>query len=355
MNRMFRTARRTLGWSVFALVSMVIVVLVKGIDPEVQVAFQNLNRDAVVRPPEFYAQAQSATRLDVSSGIRPLLNGDAIPKVIAKPSPQQRLKPGPDLPARETELPSLPPLPITPGEASAGEKSESGPSFVELPEPETPAPESTEIAQANPRKTSQNPGRGEKSPAATQAAPPAADKDPAFVAQLTALQEQLNRMAAAQEQNHLSNQSWLESHQMLHQRELQRKLDGIEAGLRELQAKAVRDPGTAKAEDEKHTQRGTIIRQDKVISSEPTSGAGPAIVRNMLESLAEKSNLNVVFSINVEGDVEMTMQDSAGRPALDALRQIPGYVIEKEGRKIQIPPAEPKQYQREAFLPPIVK
>lgn len=358
MNGLFRIATRTLSWGLIAALSLVVVVIARGVHPEVLVAFKPVNdgtllatdSPSVVVPPEHFAQAQPGTRLDVPNGIRSALNGGARPSVLAKRSP-------PSGPAKTSILEPLPPLPTMPDEGTEESvPNEVGPVF-ELPTPPgADGAQATEVAQATP-----GPGAVESPAAADASAAPVLENSTPrtnsnFVAQLTAMQEQLNKIAAQQEQSQQSQQSWLESHQLLHQRQLQQKLDGIEAGLRQLQAQAGQAGAPMKTNDDRGTSRSTIIRHDKPgTARSPIAAGANAMVREVLGSLAEQSNLNLTLSINVEGDVEMNLQNATPEEAANALQNAPGYVVEKDGQKVHVPPAPAQQYQREVFLPPIIK
>lgn len=413
MNRLFRIATRALSWGLIAILSLVIVVVINGIPRETLVAFQNLHEETRIAaqsssstPPEFYAQAASpGTRLDVPAGVRPSSNSGRKLKVRAIPdfplASAKRLntKSGqktPEVPpTEEGATATLPPLPDSPegfaksadetdppeapqSEASQPEASQpdqvaqdSGEKVLLLPPPpdelESP-PESvsdvepTVVAERSPSPTAEGsrpktpaPRAGQaQSPASSKLDAPAAAQEANVRAQLSVMREQLNRIAETQEKNLLSQQSWLESHHLLHQRELQQKLDAIEAKLRDLKIPQPDPAVTAKPTESGTIPRGYIMRQDKIITTPAGPEGSPAFVRDMLQSLADRSNLNVTLSINVEGDVEMSLQNSAASETLNALQKLPGYVLEKNGKRIQIPPQEPMQHQREAFLPPIV-
>lgn len=357
MHGLFRIATRTLSLGLIAALSLVVVVIAKGIHPEVLVAFKPTDNATLiasdaknVQPPEHFAQAQSGTRLDVSNGIRSAINGKTRPSISARRSP-------PDLSENTSAAQQLPPLPVMPEESLEAPANNQVEPVFELPAPsgsETAQP--TEVAQAVP------PPSPAESPATTDAATapglenskPAADSN--FVAQLTALQEQLNKIAAQQEQSHQSQQSWLESHQLLHQRQLEQKMEGIEAGLKELKAQLKQAGTPVNNSVDRGTSRSTIIRHDKAGSpSSPLTSGASSVVRDVLGSLAEQSNVNLTLSINVEGDVEMNLQDRTAESAGSGPQPSPGYVVQKNGQQIYIPPAEPQGTQREVFLPPIIK
>ena len=354
MNRMFRVATRALSLGLISILSLVIVVVANGIPTETLVAFRDMHDEARQAaqskgsdrsgPPEFYAQAESDARLDAPNGLRGALNGPQKSTVNAQRLPNSRSPSGSDSSvltgADAAEQPSVAGMPRT------GKKQETGPAFELPPPPEDegqPA-ESVELAQADPPQKTRNSGRN-------TLPPPSESK---FVEQLTALQEQLNKIAAAQEQNQLSQQSWLESHQLLHERQLQQKLAGIEAGLKELKTVSDQLSATIKTPDST-APRGYIVRQDKITTSPAGLETHPAVVRDVLQSLGDKSNLNLSLSINVEGDVEMNLANSASAEALDTVHKLPGYLLEKNGQKIHIPPGEPQLHQRDAYLPPVVK
>lgn len=358
MNGMFRIATRTLSWGLIAALSLVAVVLANGIHPEVLVAFKSLNIEETllatdspgVVPPEHFAQAPSGTRLDVPNGIRSALNGGPRPSVLAQRSP-------PDVPAKASVAKPLPPLPTMPDEGpEEATPHPVGPVF-ELPVP----PAADRLPQAAVAQATPSPAPAE-SPATDDAAvtpvleKSAPDTHSNFVAQLTAMQEQLQKLAAQQEQSQQSQQSWLESHQLLHQRQLQQKLEGIEAGLRQLQAQSALAGSSLKTSDDPGTSRSTIVRHDKrATPRSPLVSGATAVVRDVLESLAEQSNVNLTLSINVEGDVEMNLRNGTAEEAAGGLPGTPGYVVQKNGQQFHIPPAPPQLYQREVFLPPIIK
>lgn len=357
MNGLFRIATRTLSLGLIAALSLVGVVIAKGIHPEVLVAFKPVNEGTLLasdfktaEPPEHFAQAQSTTRLDVSNGIRAALNGGGRPSVLARRSP-------PGLPAKTSTDNPLPPLPAMPDEGPEVASPNSVVPVFELPAPPDAAGSpQAEVAQATPGTAG-----GESPAAADVSATPDLQKttpetNSHFVAQLTAMQEQLNKIAAQQEQSQQSQQSWLESHQLLHQRQLQQKLEGIEAGLRQLQTQAAQAGVPLKGDVDRGTSRSTIIRHGKSgTARSPMAAGATAVVRDVLESLADQSNLNLTLSINVEGDVEMNLQNGTAETAAQALQEATGYVVEKNGQKVHIPPAPAQQYQREVFLPPIIK
>lgn len=357
MNGLFRIATRTLSLGLIAALSLVVVVIAKGIHPEVLVAFKPTDNATLmasdsknVEPPEHFAQAQSGTRLDVSNGIRSALNGGTRPSVIARRSP-------PDRSESTIATQQLPPLPVMPDETPETPAANEVQPVFELPvPPATDAPQATVVAQAVPASPT------EESPTTTDStAAPGLEKstpptDSNFVAQLTALQAQLNKIAAQQEQSQQSQQSWLESHQLLHQRQLEQKLEGIEAGLKELKTQFKQTGAPVTNSVDRGTSRSTIIRHDKSGSARsPLKSGASAVVRDVLGSLAEQSNVNLTLSINVEGDVEMNLQDATAESAANGSQPSPGYVVQKNGQKVYIPPAEPQGTQREVFLPPIIK
>ncbi len=420
MNGLFQVATRTLGLGVLAALSLVAVVVFKGIHPEVLVAFRELRDDTLLAadgpthtspsddpaplPPEHFAQAQSDSRLDVPTGIRSALNGQNRPSLLAKRSSPDELSQANDLmTGADPSRSSLPPLPdAQDATESFTEEPVSGPALELPPSPnheaeldhreiaqvpptvptQSPAEAPVETAKRNSSKPGTSPPKNSSAvpaplaitprathPAATSAATPQVDSK--LAAQLNAMQEQLNRISAQQEQHQESQQSWLESHQLLHQRQLQQKLEGIEAGLRELQAQARTSP--------RSSTRSTVIRHDKPGTEQSPLTAGvTSAVRDAIESLADQSNVNLTLSINVEGDIEMNVQNGAeengatnggGTPVNRAPVALPpndnsgmaqnprGYVVQKKGhQKVFIPPVViPQQHQREVFLPPIIK
>lgn len=192
---------------------------------------------------------------------------------------------------------------------------------------------------------------------------------PGLEERLEALQRQLTTLTTEQEQQRLSYQTWLEQSQSQQQQQLKTHLEGIEATLRELKNRSVQEPPKS-GPSEPYIQRAdgkgrrTVNSSTPVIREERPDADGARRfsieshqtgVRELLDALAQKANLNVVLAINVEGDVEMSLQNATTEQALEAIQKSTGYVVEKSGQKVYIRPAEPKRHQRDEFLPPIVK
>ena len=75
----------------------------------------------------------------------------------------------------------------------------------------------------------------------------------------------------------------------------------------------------------------------------------------MLDALDKKANLNLMFEINVDGNVEMNLKEATAEEALEVMRKSARQAGDKSTRKTQPRPATPMSHQREVFLPPIVK
>lgn len=370
MNPLFRSARRTLSWGLLATLSVVLLVLARGVDPEVRLAFQppvesaedaaESEDAAEPQPPEHFAKADSDTRLDATTASISPANGSGRSKINAQPSLPSNVAVQPEGPqVSPGKMPQLPPLPSTSDEATDSTEQANAAAVIELP----PPPDFTEAPAAEPVKEETNTGTARISPAANAAStlpPPDAARavpDPKFVAQLAALQEQLDRIAAAQEQHRTTQQTWLESHYQQYQEQLEKKLSGIEAGLKDLQEKSELLSTLTKDQTERTDRvapQASITRGNRTVTSMSNGKLGaPGMMRDVLESLVDKSNVNLTLSINVAGDVEMSLQDPQSRGGLTPGSN--GYIVGKDGRKThvnsprQVPPPE------EDYLPPIVQ
>ena len=209
----------------------------------------------------------------------------------------------------------------------------------------------------------------DKSPNPTSPTASISPTTPGLEERLESLQRQLKTLTTEQEQQRLTYQSWLATTQSQQQQQLKSHLEGIEATLRELKSRADQAPPKsgptepyiqrADGKDRKPTHPSApVIREERPdadgerrfsIESHQTG------LRELLDALAHKANLNVILSINVEGDVELSLQNATTEQALAAIQKSTGYVVEKSGQRVYIRPGDSKRYQREEFLPPIVK
>jgi hypothetical protein len=278
------------------------------------------------------------------------------------------------------ELPQLPPLPSTP--LVNGSEVEGDSQDVEVLEPpaEMTAKEDFEIAsntppepKSTPASVSAKPTAGEppvvnsnESAASPDAVSQSQSPDAAALAsRVNSLQAQLAKMTAEQEQFRLSQQSQLESSQVLQQQKFQEKLKAIEETLLEIKGKPEQ-----RAKSEPYIQRvnpkgpKAESRPAPVVREEQPGADGEkrftieshrGELRELLDTLTQKANLNLIFTINVEGDVEMSLQNATADEALKAIQNTTGYVVEKAGEKVYVRPGPPTGYQREVFLPPIIK
>ncbi|MDB5338884.1 MAG: hypothetical protein JWN70_4503 [Planctomycetaceae bacterium] len=397
MKSLFRIATRTLGLGLLVAVCLVVVVTAKGIDPEVLVSFRSLNDQAPpsIEPdspaiPLQFAQVEPTTRLDAPASVRTALGGGFKRTVVPRgrgPVPQPATN---EVVDSTKELPQLPPLPRAPresgfeteGDSPEAEILESPPEMttredfeVALGEPSgkaaVPSAKSADVAESS--QASPLPGEPPvvKPAGPATAASKSADREEpkpdsaGLTNRLDSLKEQLQKLTAEQERQRISHQSWLESAQLLQQQKLQGKLDEIEATLRDLKAKPDR-----LGKSEPYIQRlnpkdrgadcasPTVVREErpgtdgeKRFSIESHQGG----LRELLDTLTQKANLNLVLSINVEGNVEMSLQNATAEEALKAIQNTTGYVVEKSGQKVYVRPGVPMGHQREEFLPPIVK
>ena len=395
MNSLFQIATRTLGLGLLVALSLVLVVTTKGIHPEVLVAFQPRSADvqfaqAPVTPPDplQFAQVEPTTRLDAPARVTSATG----PGYRRTPTPPQRttrpLKPTGDERESEKELPQLPPLPQAPRDASLEDVSDAAvaevlespaemvsPEDVEVALSEPVGPESTATAKsgivANPPPAnslpSSVPDKQSTIAAVSESAPGESQKPETsgVASRLDALQEQLQKVALEQEQQRLLQQSFLGSAQLLQDQRVQGKLDNIEAALRELSTKTDRP-----AKSEPYIQRihpkeqATGSRSAPVVREERPGSDGEKRfsieshqggLRELLDTLTQKANLNLVLTINVEGDVEMSLQNATAEEALKAIENTTGYVVEKAGQKVYVRPGVPQRHQRDTYLPPIVK
>lgn len=397
MNRLFRIASRTLCLGILAALSLVLVVTAKGIHPEVLVTFRSLNDripagDGAESPAEplQFAQADPTTRLDAPAGVRSDSRSGFQRTVTPRIRSAQSL-PNHEVQESTRELPQLPPLPSTPrinGSEVEGESEQA--ELLDAPREMTTS-EDFEVASNTPASSTNKPPHLSKTdalnspaapmpgeppivkanePAASKSAAPEIEKSDTagLKGRIDELQAQLQKLTTEQEQQKLSQQSFLESSQVLQEQKFQAKLNSIEESLREIKAK----PATApKSEpfiqpfDPKHPKREKsdarstpIVREEepgtdgeKRFSIESHQGG----LRELLDTLTQKANLNLVLTINVEGDVEMSLQNATADEALKAIENTTGYVVEKAGKKVYVRPGPPMGYQREVFLPPIVK
>ncbi len=382
MNHLFRIATRTLSWGLAATLTLVLVVIAKGVHPEVLVAFKPLSPAAASdferqpQPPELFAQVEPHTRLDSPAGIRTAMGKRPNP-VTARRAPAGNLS---DPTEQANRLPQLPPLPVN-GDGDT-DPADTRPEAEILNAP--PEPDSAEPTRVARNETSSsrafNPRLDARSTAVVPSAPVLGHtKESEYLDRLATLQQQLNQLARAQEQSRIVHQSWLESHQILQQSKLQTQLNGIEASLQALSEKPSR-PGSESSKPASQAtnpdqpqgeQPASETAPGKTKSTGPGTGSitrdgphGPKRtlnnsqtegVREVLDALDKKANLNLMFEINVDGNVEMNLKEATAEEALEVMRKSAGQVGEKSTRKTQPRPATPMSHQREVFLPPIVK
>lgn len=397
MKSLFRIATRTLCLGLLVAVCLAWMVTVKGIAPEVLVAFRSLNDqtlpstgpDSPTDPLQF-AQVEPTTRLDAPAEVRSTSGKRFQRTVVPRKRVPVTLSETEETPDSTKELPSLPPLPRTALEE--GFETDAKVPDAELLEPppaEMATREDFEIALKD--LSPKEPASAAKSTATkvetapdiptlsdapvVKSAVPTAPKSAAgeeqkpdttlLTSRLDVLQEQLQKLTAEQEKQRLSHQSWLESAQLLQQQKLQGKLDEIEASLRDLKAKPDRlgktEPYIQRLNPKDRTPETTpspVVREErpgtdgeKRFSIESHQGG----VRELLDLLTQKANLNLVLTINVEGDVEMSLQNATADEALKAIQSRTGYVVEKFGQKVYVRPGPPMGHQREVFLPPLVR
>lgn len=403
MNSQFRSATRTLYLGLLAALSLAAIVTARGIHPEVLVAFKSLPDDVqlaaepeTLPAPLQFAQVEPATRLDAPASIRSAMGGSF--KRTAVPPGRGRsaeLNPG-DMHENSRELPQLPPLPRAPGdsESEAFDSPAREADLLDAPDDEMATRNDFEIAtndSAKPATSVQTGSEPESTPSdpmpgkppvvnpagagVTQSVPqsvpqtgpqtgPQADSQE-LAGRLDLLREQLDKLTAEQERQRLSHQSWLESAQLLQQQKLQAKFDDIEANLRDLKSKSAQS-----GKSEPYIQR--LAPKDQVAASGPapvvreerpgTDGekrfsieSHQGGLRELLDTLTQKANLNLVLTINVEGDVEMSLQNATAEEALKAIQNTTGYIVEKAGKKVYVRPGPPLGHQREEYLPPIIK
>ncbi|MDB5389183.1 MAG: hypothetical protein JWM11_4829 [Planctomycetaceae bacterium] len=201
-----------------------------------------------------------------------------------------------------------------------------------------------------------------------------------FLDRLTQMQRQLDQIALAQQQDRHAAQSAFETTQMFQQRKLEDKLEGIERGLRDLRAErtlalpaptAVTPPSPAPVAVPTQTSvvprsatASTVISAPPLVQEEqPGPDGKPRFsvnsqrggdLRELLDALAQKANFNLVLAINVEGDVELSLQSVTADEALEAIKKTTGYVVEKSGRKVYVGQPGTHMNQRQEFLPPII-
>lgn len=394
MNSLFRIATRTLCLGLLAALSLVLVVTAKGIHPEVLVAFKEHSEEIqLAQVPESppaplqFAQVEPATRLDAPATVRS----------VARPGLRRTIAPpvrttAPQSPTGEDgepakELPQLPPLPRSQVDNSLDNENAQPEAEILKSPTEMPSPEDFEVALKDPAEpasttsaaagsATENPFSSptpDETPAAKSVKPPS-KSTPAdarqpdatgLASRLDSLQEQLQKLTLEQEHQRLSQQALLGPAQLLQEQKLQGKLDNIEAALLELKAKPDRP---AKSESyiqripQKHPASGIggapLVREEqpgvdgeKRFSIESHQGG----LRELLDMLTQKANLNLVLTINVEGDVEMSLQNATAEEALKAIENTTGYIVEKAGKKVYVRPPVPMKHQRELYLPPIVK
>lgn len=396
MNSQFRSATRTLYLGLLAALSLAGIVTACGIHPEVLVAFKSLSDDVqlaaepeTLTAPLQFAQVEPATRLDAPASIRSVMGGNFKRTVVPQGRGRSAEQNPGEIAGKSPELPQLPPLPQAPGdhESDAFESPASEAEVVDAPAGEemaTPndfeiatnsstAPSTSSKADPEAESTPSDPMPG-KPPVLTPAGAGDAKSESAnspraesqeLASRLDLLREQLEKLTAEQERQRLSHQSWLESAQLLQQQKLQAKFDEIEANLRDLKSKSAQS-----GKSEPYIQR--LAPKDQVAASGPapvvreerpgTDGekrfsieSHQGGLRELLDTLTQKANLNLVLTINVEGDVEMSLQNATAEEALKAIQNTTGYIVEKAGKRVYVRPGPPLGHQREEYLPPIIK
>ncbi|MES2791370.1 MAG: hypothetical protein V4719_17265 [Planctomycetota bacterium] len=368
MNSLFRIATRTLSLGLLVALSLVLIVTVKGIHPNVLVAFKPASEETqLAAEPEStseplqFAQAESNSRLDAPSSLRSAIGGDS-----TRPSPSRTRTPSTptaEQPEATLEMPQLPPLPGGEQEAEFEDQGSSAPVEVLAPPSQNNIPNDFSDSATNPRTTAvANPLPGNAPDLKPNETVSSAEAELAL--RVSRLQTQLKTLTTEHEQQQRSQQSWMESAQLLQQQKLQGKLHQIEATLRELKAKSNRPetPAPALVAASPNAQAPTapaspIIEEgragadgEKRFSIESQGG-----VKELLNALTQKANLNLILSINVEGDVELSLKNATADEAFRAIEKSTGYIVEKDGQKVYVSPGEPMRHQREGFLPPIIK
>ena len=395
MNRLFRIATRTLCLGLLAALSLGLVVTAKGIHPEVLVASKEHSEEIQLAqvpesPPDplQFAQVEPATRLDAPATVRSV-GRSGLRRTIAPPvrttAPQSPTGEEGE-PARE--LPQLPPLPRSQVDYSLDNENAAPEAEILKSPTHMPSPEDFEVALKDPAGPASTTSAATGSATENPFSSPTPDETPAakstvkqpskstsadgrqpdatgLASRLDSLQEQLQKLTLEQEHQRLSQQALLGPAQLLQEQKLQGKLDNIEAALLELKAKPDR---LAKSESyiqripQKHPASGIggapLVREEqpgvdgeKRFSIESHQGG----LRELLDMLTQKANLNLVLTINVEGDVEMSLQNATAEEALKAIENTTGYIVEKAGKKVYVRPPVPMKHQRELYLPPIVK
>lgn len=372
MNSLFRSARRALSWGLLATLSLVLLVLAKGVNSEFMMAFRMPPDEAAApaegeseapdeQPPEHFAQAESNTRLDVA-GAQSASPSPGRSQLNAQPDPPQDLiADGSAANSVASDVVALsPPAGSASEESATADQAGPGPVFELPPPPDFTEEPPAAVAARAPKSTSPM-GLSAAANAVGSAVPVETDKPASppgseFVAQLAALQAQLDRMAAAQEAHQTTQQTWLESHYQQHQEQLEKKLAGIEAGLKELQHRSDQLSSLAKDGGEPVTPRAMIKRGDRTVTSlSDVKLSAPSVVRDVLDSLGDQSHLNLNLSINVAGDMAMSLQDPKSRGSVEPPPQPSGYIVGKDGRKTHITSRPAAPSRSEDYLPPIVK
>jgi hypothetical protein len=368
MNSLFRIATRTLSLGLLVALSLVLIVTVKGIQPDVQVAFKPVSDETqLVAEPESasqplrFAQAESKSRLDAPPSLRSAIGGDSTRTSLSRTRTPST--PTGEQPEAMLEMPQLPPLPDGEQEAELEGSSSSAPVEVLEPPLQNEIPTDFGDSTTNPRTTAvANPLPGNAPDLKPRETVSPAEAELAL--RVSRLQAQLKTLIAEHEQQQRSQQSWMESAQLLQQQKLQGKLHQMEATLRELKAKSNRPeaPAPALVAASPNAQASTaparpIIEEErpgadgeKRFSIESQGG-----LKELLNALTQKANLNLILSINVEGDVELSLKNATADEAFQAIEKSTGYIVEKDGQKVYVSPGEPMRHQREGFLPPIIK
>lgn len=204
-----------------------------------------------------------------------------------------------------------------------------------------------------------------------------------FLERLTQMQRQLDQLAQNQQQERQNARSQFETTAMYQQRQLEEKLTGIEQGLRDLRNSQSLPIQKLPVLEPIPEQSESPVAPNDVLANKDSAGSarhvlpsaplvqevkpGPdgqkrfsvnsqgADLRELLDALAQKANFNLVLAINVEGDVELKMHNATADEALDAIKKSTGYVVEKAGEKVYVGPPGTKTYQRQEFLPPIMR
>jgi hypothetical protein len=452
MNGLFRVAFRALCWSSIVAFSVALVVSINGITPEALVAFQTESKPgqhptsksqstAARDEPlltEYYARAQTSSRLDV-----PESNGPAVsPAFKSNATIRQRTIPQPPV-FDESDENSVARSSRLSTQKDTSQEVDDDTQIPEITDFEQPAelqPESNVEAhtQARPKSNTEsiesrlrrrwianradalnlpphpdelnlpedNASSGPDQPTQTppQAVVPVIEPTPVksapaavpartipdtgmgslelpFLERMSQMQRQLDQISSAQQQDRRAAQSQFETTQMYQQRKLEEKLEGIEKGLRDMRSERMQaavaapvpmpvSPATGVAADreaqtESSTAASTAVAVPPLVREEKPGPDGQkrysvnsqrgGDLRELLDALAQKANFNLVLAINVEGDVELSLQSVTADEALDAIKKTTGYIVEKSGRKVYVGQPGTHLHQRQEFLPPIIK